>query len=107
MLEKEIEAYFIWAVESLGGAAYKFKSPSHRGVTDRIACLPNGSTWFVELKRPKGGRLSKLQIIFGQRMFDLQQNYIVLWSKEQIDEWKLRVIAPVPKRSSKFFVATK
>jgi hypothetical protein len=49
--EKEIEKYFVWAVQNLGGVAYKFKSPTQRGVTDRIACLPGGVTWFVDPQR--------------------------------------------------------
>ena len=86
--ESEIEKYFIWAVASLGGKSFKFKSINHRGVTDRIACLPDGSTWFVEIKRPKGGRLSPLQILFAEEMKELNQSYVCLWNKEQIDEWK-------------------
>lgn len=86
MRESEIEAYFKWSVEMVGGITYKFTSPSHRGVADRIACLPNGATWFVELKT-KGGRLSPLQKSFAAEMARLKQNYACLWNKEQIDEW--------------------
>jgi hypothetical protein len=86
--ELEIEKYFIWAVASLGGKSFKFKSINHRGVADRIACLPDGSTWFVEIKRPKGGRLSTLQILFAEEMAKLNQNYACLWDKNQINEWK-------------------
>ena len=84
MRESEIEQYFKWCVERAGGKSYKFTSPSHRGVADRIACLPNGATWFVELKT-KGGRLSELQKIFAADMAKLNQNYSCLWTKEQID----------------------
>ena len=86
MKEHEIENYFVWVVEMQGGITYKFKSPSHRGVADRIACLPNGQTWFVELKT-KGGRLSELQKLYARDMRSLGQNYACLWTKEQIDEW--------------------
>jgi len=48
--EHEIENYFIWQVEIMGGRTFKFKTTTQRGVSDRIACLPNGDTWFVELK---------------------------------------------------------
>ena len=85
--ESEIEKYFIWAVLSLGGKTFKFKSINHRGVADQIACLPDGTTWFVEIKRPKGGRLSPLQDIFAKQMKELNQKYVCLWTKEQIDEW--------------------
>ena len=86
MLEKEIEKYFVWTVERAGGKTYKFRSPTQRGVSDRIACMPDGSTWFVELKT-KGGRLSELQKIFRNDVLQLKQNYACLWSKEMIDEW--------------------
>lgn len=73
-------------IKALGGVAYKFTSPAHRGVADRIVCLPDGRTWFVELKAP-GGRLSALQKVFAADMARMKQNYACLWSKEQIDEW--------------------
>jgi hypothetical protein len=86
MRESEIERYFVWAVQSLGGVTYKFRSPTQRGVADRIACMPNGETWFVELKT-KGGRLAPLQKIFAADMQQLRQLYICLWSTEGVDEW--------------------
>ena len=86
MRESEIEQYFVWTVQRMGGTAYKFKSPNHRGVADRIACLPDGSTWFVELKAPDG-KLTALQERFGRRMKELKQNYAVLYTKEEVDEW--------------------
>ena len=86
MLEKQIENYLVWAVERIGGKTWKFTSPGRKGVADRIVCLPNGSTWFVELKT-KGGKLSELQKLFAVDMALLQQNYACLWTKEQIDEW--------------------
>lgn len=86
MKESEIETYFVWSVEVAGGKTYKFASPSNRGVADRIACLPNGETWFVELKT-KGGRLSPLQRMFAEQVAALNQRYACLWTKQQIDEW--------------------
>ena len=86
MLEKQVEAYFKKVVEQLGGKSYKFTSPAHRGVADRVACLPNGSTWFVEIKTD-GGKLSELQKLFAADMARLNQHYACLWNKEDIDEW--------------------
>ena len=84
MKEKIVENHFVWAVERIGGKTYKFTSPGRKGVSDRIACLPDGSTWFVELKT-KGGRLSALQKMFMSDMALLKQNYACLWTKEQVD----------------------
>jgi hypothetical protein len=85
MKEKDVENHFVWTVERLGGKTYKFTSPGFRGVADRIACLPDGSTWFVELKT-KNGRLSEVQKLFAAEMARLNQKYVCLWTKEQIDE---------------------
>ena len=86
MRESEIERYLVWRVERAGGRAYKFTSPSQRGVADRIVCLPDGQTWFVELKAP-GGRLSALQKLFANDMRAMGQRYACLWSKEMVNEW--------------------
>jgi hypothetical protein len=86
MKEKIVENHFVWAVERAGGKTYKFTSPGRKGVADRIACLPDGSTWFVELKT-KGGRLSALQKMFMSDMTLLNQRYMCLWTIEQVDEW--------------------
>lgn len=87
MRESEVEKYFVWAVISLGGRSWKFTSPNNRGVSDRIACLPDGTTWFVELKT-RGGRLSELQKMFAAEMEGLGQNYRCFWNKEQIEQWR-------------------
>ncbi len=72
-------------VKALGGHAYKFVSPSNRGVADRLVVLP-GVVWFVEVKA-EGGRLSPLQTLFIEQMKRLDQNVIVVWNKEDVDRW--------------------
>lgn len=84
--EKEIEAYLVGAVRAMGGIAYKFVSPAHRGVSDRVAVLPGGIVWFVELKT-ETGRLSPLQEIFRSDMQRLHQNYACLYGKAEVDNW--------------------
>ena len=86
MKESTIEKHLVTQVKALGGMAYKFTSPAHRGVADRVVCLPDGQTWFVELKAP-GGRLSELQKIFAEDMARMNQRYACLWNKEQVEEW--------------------
>lgn len=85
-MERDVEKHFIWTVKRMGGITYKFTSPGRKGVADRIACLPDGSTWFVELKT-KGGRLSPLQKMFAADMAALNQKYACLWTKEQVNEF--------------------
>jgi hypothetical protein len=85
-MERDVEKHFVWTVERMGGITYKFTSPGRKGVADRIACLPDGSTWFVELKT-KGGRLSPLQKMFAADMAALNQRYMCIWTKEQVNQW--------------------
>jgi len=85
-MEKDIERRLVQGVTDIGGLAYKFVSPAHRGVADRVVCLPNGSTWFVELKSPTG-KLSPLQVFFRDQMRRLNQNYACLYSRDEVDLW--------------------
>lgn len=55
-----VEVYFNRGVRALGGIPFKFVSPGNDGVPDRIAVLPGGKIWFVELKKA-GGRVSGVQ----------------------------------------------
>lgn len=87
MRETQIENHFNWRVSLCGGKSYKFRSPSNRGVADRIAFLPNGAAWLVELKRPKGGKLSELQKLFAEEMLTLKQKYVCMWTTDMIDMW--------------------
>ena len=90
-MEKNYEAYLVKTVEALGGKAYKFNSLSNRGVSDRIVCLVDGSTWFIEMKT-ETGRLSALQKVFARDMTALTQKYACLNSKEQVDRWACDLI---------------
>jgi len=94
-MEREIEQYFVWAVQRVGGVTYKFRALNCKGVSDRIACLPGGATWFVELKAPNG-RLSPLQRKFAEDMVQLNQNYACLWNKSEIDEWTFGLTKTTP-----------
>ena len=60
-LASAIEKYLTDTVEVLGGSCLKFVVPGRRGYPDRLCKLPGGDAFFVELKRPKGGVLARLQ----------------------------------------------
>lgn len=64
MLERDLEAKTIRLAKASGCLIYKFSSPSHRGVADRIIIAPNGQVGFLELKR------------LGERPTALQQKFL-------------------------------
>ena len=59
--ESSIERYVGGAVKCLGGLWLKFTSPGNAGVPDRLVIMPDGTTFFVELKA-EDGELSPQQI---------------------------------------------
>ena len=86
ILEKDIERYLVRRAIEHGGKAYKWVSPGHVGVADRIVLLPGGVVWFVELKTVKG-RLSPWQKLFAADLRRMGMNYAVLRSKEEVDAY--------------------
>lgn len=88
MLERDIERYLVRRTIEHGGVAYKWVSPGRVGVADRIVLLPGGVVWFVELKTATG-RLSPWQKVFAAEMRRMGMNYIVIKSKEEVDQWFL------------------
>ena len=86
LLERDIERYLVRRAIEHGGKAYKWVSPGHVGVADRIVLLPGGKVWFVELKTVKG-RLSPWQKLFAVDLRRMGMNYIVIRSKEEVDAY--------------------
>lgn len=81
--EFKVENYLLKEVEKIGGKCYKWVSPGHDGVPDRIVMFM-GCVIFVETKRP-GGKPRKLQ---KKRLEELQlqgMNTSVVDSKESVD----------------------
>lgn len=60
-LEKDIERALVDMIKRHGGLCLKWVCPSFAGVPDRIVLLPGARVLFVELKRPRGGKIAPLQ----------------------------------------------
>lgn len=87
-LEKEIEAKLRAAVESRGGLCLKWVCPGWAGVPDRIVLLPGGRILFVETKRPKGGRMSSLQVWWGRKLTQLGFKWYTVWNEQDVEKFK-------------------
>ncbi|MBR5878473.1 MAG: VRR-NUC domain-containing protein [Akkermansia sp.] len=70
-LEKEVESALVRMVNRHGGMCLKLGSTGQSGIPDRLILLPDGRTMFVELKRPEGGKISKLQLWWARRLQSL------------------------------------
>jgi hypothetical protein len=82
--EASVEAYLCRRVKEMKGRALKLQRL--RGWPDRLI-LVKGQTWYVECKRPHGGRFEPLQRRVGQWLLARGYNYIVLNTREGVDTW--------------------
>ncbi len=89
--ETHIEKYLRKKIEELGGTAYKFTSPGHVSVPDRLCVLPYGHVLFVECKRPGKEPTSK-QYEEQEKLQDLDQWVYWVDTKGKVDKlynfWK-------------------
>lgn len=84
-LEKDVEQRLRKGVEGLGGRCMKLVSQGNNGVPDRLALLPGGRCVFVELKRPKSGRLSPVQREQQKRIASIGFDVRVISNAESVD----------------------
>lgn len=84
-LEKEIERALVRKVKERGGYCLKWVCPGWSGVPDRIILLPGAHVIFAEIKRPKGGVLSKLQRKWLELLGRLGFKTAVVWTKDDVN----------------------
>ena len=87
-LEKDIERKLVRLVERHGGLCLKWVCPGWAGVPDRIVLLPEGRVVFVELKRPKGGKLSELQKWWADRLRRLNFDCWTIWNDYELHRFE-------------------
>lgn len=68
--EASIEEYLKKRVEALDGRAVKLNPLNYLGIPDRLVLLPGGVVGFIELKRPRGGRVDTSQVLWHRWLMD-------------------------------------
>jgi len=86
-LEVHVERHLVKRVAEAGGLQRKLEPGGQSHWPDRLVILPGGRVIFVELKRPKGGRLRAGQAEMIQRLRALGVNVATLWSIEDVDRF--------------------
>lgn len=93
--ESAIEKYLVDTIAVLRGSCHKFGPPGRRGYPDRLCKLPQGSAFFVETKRPKGGVLAELQKEMHAELRAAGWRVYVAKDQEEIDN-VLRIEQEIP-----------
>lgn len=83
-LERELESKLVKEIKKRGGQCLKWVSPGAAGVPDRIVILPDGFVYFVELKRPKGGKQAELQKYWARQLTNLGHEHAWVTTHEQL-----------------------
>lgn len=92
--EREVEAHLRREAERRGGKCVKFIPDYDSGMPDRVLMLPGGVLVWVETKKPKGGRVSKIQKLQHEKLRALGQRVEIVWTKEEADRL-VSSLAPV------------
>ena len=83
--EASIEEYLRQRTEGLGGVCIKLSPTGLRGVPDRLIVLSGPRVLFVELKRPTGGVISKLQHWWRDRLIALGCEHHFVKTRAEVD----------------------
>lgn len=83
--ENTVEDHLCTCVKLLRGLCLKLPALLYPGIPDRLVLLPEGRMYFVELKRPKGGRFEPLQERVHAKLRALGFTVLVLYTKEQVN----------------------
>lgn len=83
--EKMIERYLCEVVAKLGGVCLKYSNPNMVGYPDRLAVMPGGGIFWVELKS-KGCKRTRIQEIRCEQLMELGQSVYVADSKDKVNE---------------------
>lgn len=94
MRETSIEGYLRERVKDVGGLCVKLNPASLVGIPDRLVILPGGWVVFVEVKKPKGGVVGRLQFVWRDRLLDLGVAHRFAFTREDVEEimdvWRCR-----------------
>lgn len=88
-LETEVESKLRKMVKRHGGKCVKWVCPGWTGVPDRIVFMPGGRVYFVETKRPKGGKYSAMQDKWRDWLHELGAQYYRIKDDEGIATFEL------------------
>lgn len=82
--ETSVEQALVRGINARGGRCDKIQFVGKRGCPDRLVALA-GRIWLVELKRPKGGRLSAHQSDFARECAKLGVGVVLISSFAEVE----------------------
>ena len=84
--EESVETRLRKAVKARGGLCVKLNPVGVVGIPDRLVLLPGGVVAFVECKKPKNGRVARLQFWWRDKLVEMGFLHRFVWTKEDVDK---------------------
>jgi hypothetical protein len=89
MREALLERKACTVIQQFGGLSYKWVSPGHPGVPDRIAVLPENRIVFIEFKKP--GLKDGLSVKQWKTISRLQDLGCIVWRIDDLDDLRTKL----------------
>jgi len=93
VVEADIDKHFAEAVSAAGGVGKRIAYRGERGAADWLVGFPFNRLFIVELKRPKGGRIARLQEKDAELWFHVGVEKVWLRTYEEVNRWTKKVRA--------------
>lgn len=84
--ETHIEGYLRARVQDVGGLCIKLNPAGVVGIPDRLVVLPGGAVVFVEVKKPAGGKIGRLQFWWRDKLLDMGVMHRFVFTREDVEE---------------------
>ena len=86
MREESVETHLFRKVKAARGLCIKLSPLGVVGIPDRLVLLPGGRLAFVECKKPKNGRVARLQVFWCDKLRAMGFRSVFVWTKDDVDE---------------------
>jgi hypothetical protein len=84
--EASVETYLRDRVRGAGGLCVKLNPAGYVGIPDRLVVLPGGRVLFIEVKKPKGGVVGKLQYVWRDRLREMGMEHRFVLTRDDVDD---------------------
>lgn len=85
MREASVESYLRKRVKEAGGLCIKLNPAGNVGIPDRLVLLPGGEMIFVEVKKPRGAKVARLQCYWCDRLRALGFRSVFAFTRDEVD----------------------
>ena len=85
--ERTVQDHLEHEVRIRGGFAERVKYAGKRGCADDLIIWPYNRMYLVELKRPKGGRISVHQHLDAAALMRVGVYKVYIYTKDEADRW--------------------